>query len=589
MVGKWTVLQVWRVALYLEGCRWLNSIKHTLQNPIGLLGSIIALLVVIGLAWGYLYYQLYWRKPEPGEAAWIDVSSHERLQMSLLFLIIVSMVHLWLAIVLHGFRPYQFIREFSESDLHFLFATPLNSWRLIRALLLVRATVALGIAIPLYLVLAIMLAVNIVPVLVRDYIEQLWTGAWLLLGYWVLRYVQGLFFEFFSFYWALILRCRPWCRWLLLTAVCLWLLLLIGAMVGGGLIASARGASRVEALEYALNWLPTLLLSLPARATADAVLAIFTGWTPVMGIMVVLWAAGCLWLAQHLMRHSREIVDLVATGVQLGAGAQSGEPSGIPFAVRRLLERSSRRDDTGFRTPAWLERWQPTGIKALLWRDLVLDFRKTPAWLVILTLIATIPAIAGMLFGIKQSAQVAIDNRIVVFVMNLFALIFTTSMIWESSPWRKPNAYFDTTRSLPFSAEQHIQYLLVVAMLEIALWLLLPIGTAGLLIYPQVWYMWLGSLLLMASYTLSAILLGLVGELLTAQPYLGPVKGVFGVMRGLILLVLLIVGVGVYWLALGLGIWFPLFALLIGLISLPAQLYLMRQAVELWRNYTPLT
>jgi hypothetical protein len=353
------------------------------------------------------------------------------------------------------------------------------------------------------------------------------------------------------------------------------------------LIASARGASRVEALEYALNWLPTLLLSLPARATADAVLAIFTGWTPAMGIMLVLWAAGSLVLARHLMRHSREIVDLIATGVQLGASDWSDESGEIPFAVRRLLERSSRPDDAGFRTPAWLERWQPTGIKALLWRDLLLTFRKTPAWLVILSPIGFILMVAGILLGSKHLVQV--DSRIIVFVIN-FIMLILSPMTRDESWWRKPAAYFDLTRSLPFSAEQYLLYRVTAAMLEMGLWFLLPVNTIGLLIYPQVWYWWVGSLILMASYTLSAVLLGLVGELLTAQPYLAPVEDIWGaIQRSVIVLVLLIVGVGVYWLALGLGIWFPLFALLIGLISLPAQLYLLQQAVELWRNYTPLT
>jgi hypothetical protein len=582
------MLRAWQVALYLEGCRWFNSLKRTLQNPIGLLASIIALLVVVVLSWGYLQYQLYWRKLEPSESIWLDTSSRERLLVSLFFLIMITVLHLCVVLVWHGFRPYQFIREFSESDLHFLFATPLNSWQLIRALLLMRATVALGIAIPLYLVVALILAVQVAPVLVRDYIEQLRSGVWLLLGYWLLRYEQGLFFEFFNFYWALVLRRRPWCRWLILAAVGLWLLLLIIAMVGGGLIAYARGARRIEVLEHALNWLPTQLLSLPARASADAVLAIFTGWTPAMGIMMVLWATGCLWLAWYLAHHSREIVDLIATGVQLGAGKQRTESEMIPFAVRVLLEQASRQGNTGFCTPAWLERWQPTGIKALLWRDLVLTFRKTPAWLIILSFMGFMLLLVGILFGIKRFAQIPIDSRIVVFATNalaLFLVVTASASLWQ----QQPDAYFDLTRSLPFSAEQYILYCLITAMLEIVFVLLLPLGVIGLLAYPGAWYMWIGNLILMVSYALSALLLSLVGGLLTAQPYLKPVESVFSLLRGFIFLVLLIVGASVYWLALGLGIWFPLIALLIAFASLPVQLYLSQQAVALWRDYTPLT
>jgi hypothetical protein len=44
---------------------------------------------------------------------------------------------------------------------------------------------------------------------------------------------------------------------------------------------------------------------------------------------------------------------------------------------------------------------------------------------------------------------------------------------------------------------------------------------------------------------------------------------------------------GVYWLALSAGVWFPLFALLLALASLPLQYALYQQAVALWRDYTP--
>jgi uncharacterized membrane protein len=47
------------------------------------------------------------------------------------------------------------------------------------------------------------------------------------------------------------------------------------------------------------------------------------------------------------------------------------------------------------------------------------------------------------------------------------------------------------------------------------------------------------------------------------------------------------VGMGVYWLALSAGVWFPLLALLLALASLPLQYALYQQAVALWRDYTP--
>jgi hypothetical protein len=579
--------QAWRVAFYLEACRWRNGVRRSLQNPIGLAVSILVLVFAMGLAWVFLP-QSYWVQPnDPLQWIWFEASPEERLQMALPLLLIVSALQLSGVVVLFGFRPYQFLREFSESDLHFLFATPVPSWRLMRALLVLRATLSLGILIPVYFMVALLLAGRMFPVLVLDYLEQLRPGAWLLIGYWVLRYLQGLFFEFFRFYWALRLRERPWLRWVVLAAVGVWWLLMVGAVVVGWLIAESRGISEAARAEYALNWFPAWLLTLPARAVADAVLAIFTGWTPAMGVMMALWAAGCLWLATRLTRDSRRIVDLVAVGVQLGAGKQTDEAGEVPYAVRIQLEQATRGNSGGFRTPALLERWSPTGIGALLWRDLVFTCRQTPVWISALTLIAFPIIFSGLLFGVKQQfAKAGIDARLIVFIANFLGLFFLSSALGHASS-RQPNAYYDITRALPFSAEQHIRYLVLAWWLESVLLVILPSGAAGLVVFFEVWYLWLGSLVLMASYTLNAVLLNLIGSLLTAQPYLEVVEGAFSTLWSVGMLALFVVGMGVYWLALSAGVWFPLLALLLALASLPLQYALYQRAVALWRDYTP--
>jgi hypothetical protein len=504
----------------LEACRWRNGVRRSLQNPIGLTVSILVLVFVMGLAWVFLP-QYYWMQPnDPSQRIWFEASPEERLQMALLHLLIVSASHLSGVVVLLGFRPYQFLREFSESDLHFLFATPVPSWRLMRALLVLRATLSLGILIPGYFVVALLLAGRVLPVL--DYIEQLRAGAWLLVGYWVLRYLQGLFFEFFRFYWALQLRERPWLRWVVLAAVGVWWLLMVGAVVVGWLIAESRGISGAARAEYALNWFPAWLLTLPARAVADAVLALFEGWTLAMGIMMALWVAGCLWLATRLTRDSRQIVDLVTIGIQLGAGKQTDETDEVPYAVRIQLEQATRGNSGGFRTPALLERWSPTGIGALLWRDLVLACRQMPVWMQILVLVGWSLLALGILLFFKLAAKAPVDARFVVFSVYLFGLIFLPAAL-ENVSWRKPNAYYDSIRSL------------------------------------------------------------------TAQPYLEVVQGAFGTLWSVGMLALFVVGMGVYWLALSAGVWFPLLALLLALASLPLQYALYQRAVALWRDYTPFT
>ena len=586
MATQQATWQAWRVAFYLEGCRWRNGIRRSLRNPIGLLTSVLALALVAALVWAFLP-QAYWIQPsDPSQRIWLEASPQERRQMSLLYLLIGAAFHLGVVVVGLGFRPYQFLRGFSESDLHFLLATPVPAWRLMRALLTIRALFGLGILIPLYFVVALLLAGRMFPVLVVDYLEQLRAGAWLLIGYWVLRYLQGLFFEFFRFYWALRLRERPWLRWVVLATVVVWWLLMVGAVVAGWLIAESRGISGTARAEHALNWFPARLLTLPARAVADAVLAIFEGWTLAMGVMMALWAAGCLWLALRLTRDSRQIVDLVTIGIQLGAGKQTDETDEVPYAVRIQLEQATRAKQTDFRTPTLLARWSPTGVRALLWRDLVLACRQMPVWMHILVLVVCSLLALGILLFFKLAAKAPVDARFVVFSVYLFGLIFLPNAL-ENVSWRKPNAYYDSIRSLPFSAEQHIQYLVLASWLEVVLLLFVPFSAPGLVVYSEVWYLWLGSLVLMASYMLNAVLLNLIGSLLTAQPYLGVVQGAFSTLWSVGMLALFVVGMGVYWLALSAGVWFPLLALLLALASLPLQYALYQRAVALWRDYTP--
>ncbi|MCL6536375.1 MAG: hypothetical protein K6U77_09920 [Armatimonadetes bacterium] len=259
----------------------------------------------------------------------------------------------------------------------------------------------------------------------------------------------------------------------------------------------------------------------------------------------------------------------------------------MPYAVRIQLEQETRGNSKGFRTPALLERWSPTGVGALLWRDLVFTCRQTPVWISALTLIALLLMVLGLLFGAKQQfAKAGIDARLIVFVANFLGLFFLSSALGPASS-RQPDAYYDMTRALPFSAEQYIRYFVLACWLEGVLLLILPLGAAGLVVFFEVWHLWLGSLVLMASYALNAVLLSLIGSLLTAQPYLEVVEGAFSTLWSVGMLALFAVGMGVYWLALSAGVWFPLLALLLALASLPLQYALYQRAVALWRDYTP--
>jgi hypothetical protein len=80
VVSQQATWQAWRVAFYLESRRWLNSVVRTLQNPIGLLTTILALLIAAALVWAF-FPQAYWIQPnDPSQRIWQETSSQERLQ-----------------------------------------------------------------------------------------------------------------------------------------------------------------------------------------------------------------------------------------------------------------------------------------------------------------------------------------------------------------------------------------------------------------------------------------------------------------------------------------------------------------------------
>lgn len=142
--------QPWRVALYLEVRRFWNSLRRSFQNPLGLLGSLIGLLVLIGMIWGYFAFVAPFL-PQQQEPLPADPSPSEQLFVARFMLTLIAFVHLLVVLIGIGFQPYGFLRYFSESDLHFLFSAPTSSWRLIRALLVVRSLSVLGLLIVLSL------------------------------------------------------------------------------------------------------------------------------------------------------------------------------------------------------------------------------------------------------------------------------------------------------------------------------------------------------------------------------------------------------------------------------------------------------
>ncbi len=571
--------QTLQVALYLEMRQFINSLRRSLQNPVGLVGGLITLIVIVVIVIFHLKFQLYERPLQQSETFLLELSTQERTLSLLIILTGVLFLRLMISVVAIAFKPYGFTQFVSETDLHYLFTTPLNSWKLYRTLILVRSIAGAGVGFLLSVLLLILVGVQVAPILMRDYVTQLQAGAWLLVGYYVLTYVRGTFFEFFGMWYALNLRRNPLLRWWVVGFVVVWTLLVVLAFVGGWMLAEARGAARIEVVEYAFNWFPTLILTLPARATADALLAVVIGWTPALGTMILLWGAGALWLSRFLTRYSKELLDLVAVVNQLDAGSVEDN---LPLAVRQQIE-GTEPHQKQYYTPALLERWKPKGIWALLWVDMLITIRTTPVWQWVLGLPLSSLLAFGGLYTLKVANLFSLERN--PFFMGAIYIILLIFLLANIENMKLLND--DRIRVLPFSSKQIVMVYLLSGLL-LFFYFALPLSIAGLLFYPSMWYLWLSYLVLTTSFTVTGNLLSLIYALLTEQPYLDTVIVILENIRLVVVVGVLLIGGVLMWLISLLGVLSILVAPLIVLCCVPLQMYLFNLAVELWRSYTPM-
>jgi hypothetical protein len=384
-----------QVVLYLATQTAWNSLRRLLTRP---LRALLTLAIV-----GYLAYneasELFGSSPDPETTQFLlgGLSAQEQVQG---LAAIAVLIHGWFLVFRIAPAALSATRGvIQESDVDYLFATPLPPLRLFMGLALARASSgALSLLVPM--------AVHVLLLVEGAAHETLSTSApagsaTTLLVYPLLCvavYGAGLL-------WGVVLEdaelsgrsVRRWAAWGLWG----WTVACLALLVGRAGWLAFKGVAPLVALGQAVEWQPAYALLLPLRGLADAAMARYVGVSPAVGYGFLLWLGALLIASGFLLWRRARLYEVCASLAQARAAEQRAESD--PYGAY-LQERAERLADKRLRTPAGFTRWTPRGARALLWGEWLTLWRAHAfgVMLALLSLTLTPPLAAGLLPAIVR-------------------------------------------------------------------------------------------------------------------------------------------------------------------------------------------
>ncbi len=391
-------MSVGRVLLFLTLRVLVNSFRRAFGNPLRAILTI-AVLGFFFCGWGSALlgalFDSSFRPNRPPEMPF-DVSA--LLNRTQVVIVILHWVYLVLGIFPSFLRPMlNFLVQ--ESDVNFLFPTPLRPLSLFRGLILIRglfgALVFLGLLV-LYVVFfgggsVRALATTTTPVV----------GTWALLIYPIFYLTITTSALLGGVIVMMMEEPLPKLRRWLLAGMIGWSAVSVALVGGRALQLISEEVAVIEALRQAIDWMPAYVWLLPIRGLADAGLVLYNGFTPAMGVGFGFWLVLLLFLNRVMVQNADRLYEVGAQMARFGARSRTAQAAPIQAYYERAAERASKRP---LRTPRWLERWAPQGVWALLWRDLLISWRAS-GWanLLVLVMVGAVPI--GTMIAISQIAS----------------------------------------------------------------------------------------------------------------------------------------------------------------------------------------
>jgi hypothetical protein len=499
-----------RALAYLTLRVVVNSIRRAFANPLrAVLTTFVLAFFLCG--WGGALIGSLAENPARAQP---DMLQPQRLMLrSIGLVVIIHWFYVVFTIIPSVFRPaYALVQE---SDVHYLFTTPLKPLALFRGMILIRGL--FGALFFLMLLAVYILLFGGARLRLLATVQEPVAPAIALLGY----PVMYLLVFSTALLWSIVLEAmeitgrsvRSWVSRLLVGWAALSFALTAGYLVY--LRRSLDEFALLTALGEAVDWLPAYVLLLPVRGLADAAIVLYQGFTPAMGVSFALWLVGVLLANRLLVRYQGVLYEVGASQARKGAAARASQRDPLGTYLRRKAERAAAKP---LRTLRWLERWTPRGALALLWRDLLITWRAS-GWgnLLMVALMAAAPVGLALLLYYTASPErdmrlalkiaYAVAQAMTAFFISFGAFYGFTDML-RRVEWQKPLPFSPravmVVESLPsvvfFAASQ------LLAALVISLW------------FPSDWLFWLGSSVVATSWAIVLMMAMLAIALINPDP-----------------------------------------------------------------------
>ncbi len=499
-----------RVLWYLTLRVLVNSIRRAFANPLrAILTTLVLAFFLCG--WGGALIGSLAENPARAQP---DMLQPQRLMLrSIGLVVIIHWFYVVFTIIPSVFRPAFALVQ--ESDVHYLFTTPLKPLALFRGMILIRGL--FGALFFLMLLAVYLLLFGGARLRLLATVQEPVAPAIALLGY----PVMYLLVFSTALLWSIVLEAMEITgrsvRRLVSRLLIGWAVLSF-ALTAGYLVYLRRSLDEfalLTALGEAVDWLPAYVLLLPVRGLADAAIVLYQGFTPAMGVSFALWLVGVLLANRLLARYQDVLYEVGASLARRGAAARASQRDPLGTYLKRKAEQASTKP---LRTLRWLERWTPRGVWALLWRDLLITWRAS-GWgnLLMVALMAAAPV--GLALLIHYTAPSERDVRLALKIAYAVAQALTAFFIAFGAfygftdmlrrvEWQKPLPFSPravmVVESLPsvvfFAASQ------LLAALVISLW------------FPNDWLFWLGSSVVAVSWAIVLMMAMLAIALINPDP-----------------------------------------------------------------------
>lgn len=460
---------------------FINSLRRAFGNPT----RAILTLVMIGfmvLVIGVNLISILFEPPKTPPAAFQPVMLPTHVLTGL-------MMVMHLALVLMAFTPTNAranVGFFLEADVNYLFTTPLDKFKVFRFLLLARGL--FGSFLLMFLITFYYVVFGRASIRQLSMVMEPQVGAWGLLSYPLIYGTMSVALILTSVRIGLHAHHHPhvWKRfWIALLGV----LLLTGAILGWyGYRTIETGGFFWQGVYEGLSNPFVYLLLLPVRAPADAGVIVYNGWTYALFIGWFFWLGLAVMMHGALRKQADWLYEFAAAMAQKRSRMQTAQRNPMEVVYQQAAERAQQGKLRATRL-RFFERWVPTGVWALLWRDMLLGFRLngTASWIMqaIVLFVAIGALVAVKLFAGEKAGKAVVP--VVGVVQYVIAILFLIGSLYGLMDLLKR---MDFQKPLPLPAFKVVLVEILPAILFLGL-LLFAIMATAIATFPERAALWL--------------------------------------------------------------------------------------------------